>query len=115
MVLQLLLEFFADWWCSEASLHEVKLFQHLRDAGDTGLPPSVLAEKTGVTLTLLERTIRHLIAMKLLTFHNGKVYGSHLTDGLAAENYQQSIDFCYDVARPSFNHFPKLLLARWCE
>ena len=45
--------------------------------------------------------------MKLLTFHNGKVYGSHLTDGLAAENYQQSIDFCYDVARPSFNHFPK--------
>lgn len=45
--------------------------------------------------------------MKLLTFHNGKVYGSHLSDGLAAENYQQSIDFCYDVARPSFNHFPE--------
>ena len=51
--------------------------------------------------------MRHLIAMKLLTFHSGKVYGSRLTDGLAAENYQQSIDFCYDVARPSFNHFPE--------
>jgi hypothetical protein len=45
--------------------------------------------------------------MKLITFRNGKVYGSQLSDGLAAENYQQSIDFCYDVARPSFNHFPE--------
>ncbi|KAJ4367722.1 hypothetical protein N0V86_009843 [Didymella sp. IMI 355093] len=45
--------------------------------------------------------------MKLLSFHDGKIYGSHLSNGLAAENYQQSIDFCYDVARPSFNHFPE--------
>ncbi|KAF3040375.1 hypothetical protein E8E11_002275 [Didymella keratinophila] len=61
---------------------------------------------SGVTAPLLERIVRHLIAMKLLSYHDGKTYGSQLSDGLAAGNYQQSIDFCYDVARPSFNHFP---------
>lgn len=51
--------------------------------------------------------MRHLTAMKLVNFHNGKIFGSRLSDGLAAENYQQSIEFCYDVARPSFNGFPE--------
>jgi hypothetical protein len=51
--------------------------------------------------------MRHLIAMKLVTFSDGKFRGTVLSDGLAAENYQQSINFCYDVARPSFNGFPE--------
>jgi hypothetical protein len=55
---------------------------------------------------LLQRVLRHLIAMKLVTFSDGKFRGTPLSDGLAAENYQQSIDFCYDVSRPSFNGFP---------
>lgn len=79
----------------------------MKDAGHAGLTPSSLAEKSAVTVPLLERIVRHLIAMKLLSFHDGKIYGSRLSDGLAAENYQQSIDFCYDVARPSFNNFPE--------
>lgn len=77
---------------------DVKLFQHLKNAGKSGLTPSDLAEKSGVTAPLLERMVRHLIAMKLLGYHDGRVHGTHLSDGLAAENYQQSIDFCYDVA-----------------
>lgn len=50
--------------------------------------------------------MRHFIAMKLVTFHDGSFLGTHLSNGLAAERYQKSIDFCYDVARPSFNGFP---------
>lgn len=86
---------------------DVKLFQHLRDAGDAGLSPSTLAEKTSVEGPLLQRIMYHLNAMKLVTFSQGKFYATALSNGLAAENYQQSIDFCYDVARPSFNGFPK--------
>lgn len=51
--------------------------------------------------------MRHLIAMKIVSFSNGKFLGTALSHGLAADNYQKSLDFCYDVARPSFNGFPE--------
>jgi hypothetical protein len=70
------------------------------------MSPDALSQKTGVDVTLLQRVLRHLIAMKLVTFSDGKFRGTPLSDGLAAENYQQSINFCYDVSRPSFNGFP---------
>jgi hypothetical protein len=60
---------------------DVKLFQHLKEAGVAGLNASVLSEKTGVDVALLQR--------------------------LAEKNYQHSISFCYDAARPSFNGFPE--------
>jgi len=85
---------------------KVKLFQHLRDAGEQGLRPEDLAQKTGVDVVLLGRIMRHLIAMKIVTFNNGTFLRTTLSDALAAENYQKSIDFCYDVSRPSFNGFP---------
>ncbi|QDS74400.1 hypothetical protein FKW77_005672 [Venturia effusa] len=85
---------------------QVKLFQHLKEAGDAGLSLAGLAEKTGVDIALLPRIVRHLVATNVVSFHDSKVYGTRLSDGLAAENYKQSIDFCYDVARPSFNSFP---------
>ena len=85
---------------------EVKLFQHLKNSGEAGISPHDLAEKTGVDPILLQRVMRHLIAMKMVSFSNGKFFGTHLSHGLAADNYQKSIDFCYDVARPSFNGFP---------
>jgi hypothetical protein len=83
------------------------LFQHLRDAGELGLGADDLAQKIGVDVILLQRIMRHLIAMKLVTFSGGKFLSTVLSDGLAADNYQKSIDFCYDVARPSFNGFPQ--------
>ncbi|EOA82933.1 hypothetical protein ACJQWK_04685 [Exserohilum turcicum] len=85
---------------------EVKLFQHLKDAGETGVDPDDLASKTGVDAALLQRIMRHLIAMKIVSFSNGKYLGTRLSHGLASANYHKSIDFCYDVARPSFNGFP---------
>ncbi|KAI8930402.1 hypothetical protein NX059_012482 [Plenodomus lindquistii] len=85
---------------------QVKFFQHLKSASDTGLRPSELAEKTSVDVVLLQRIMRHLIAMKVVTFSGGKFFGTLLSNGRAAENYQRSIDFCYDVARPSFHEFP---------
>ncbi|CAG5184116.1 uncharacterized protein ALTATR162_LOCUS10918 [Alternaria atra] len=85
---------------------QVKLFQHLRDAGEAGVNPDDLAQKTGVDSVLLQRIMRHLVAMKIVFFSNGKFLGTRLSHGLAANNYQKSIDFCYDVARPSFNGFP---------
>lgn len=89
---------------------DVKLFQHLRDASDTGLSLLSLTEKTGVEAPLLQRIMYHLNAMKLVTFSNGKFFATTLSNGLAEERYQESIKFCYDVARPSFNGFPKLFI-----
>jgi hypothetical protein len=91
---------------------KVKLFQHLQDAGDAGISPGDLAQKTGVDVVLLQRIMRHLIAMKVVSFSNGMFFGTALSNGLAAENYQKSIDFCYDVARPSFNGFPEFFKQR---
>jgi hypothetical protein len=79
----------------------------LRDAGDAGLGPDELAQKTGVDVVLLHRLMRHLTAMKGVSFSGGNYRGTILSNGLAAERYQKSIDFCYDVARPSFNGFPE--------
>ncbi|OBT72011.1 hypothetical protein VF21_08610 [Pseudogymnoascus sp. 05NY08] len=59
---------------------DVKLFQHLKEAGDAGLSASALSEKTGVDVSLLQRLTRHLVAI---------------------------ISFCYDTGRPSFNGFPE--------
>ncbi|RAK78798.1 putative O-methyltransferase [Aspergillus fijiensis CBS 313.89] len=85
---------------------DVQLFQLLRDAGEAGLSPSELADKTGVDVVLLQRLTRHLVAMYLISFHHGAFHGTALSDQLAADNYQDSISFCYDTARPSFNNFP---------
>lgn len=87
---------------------EVKLFQALKEAGDAGISPEALATKTGVDVALLSRLMRHLTATYLVTFKNGSFFGTVLSNALAEENYQHSISFCYDVARPSFNGFPKL-------
>lgn len=45
--------------------------------------------------------------MKLIDFHDGAFHPTALSNGLAAENYQHSIRFCYEAARPSFNGFPE--------
>jgi len=86
---------------------DVKLFRYLQEAGTEGLCPSVLSQKTGIDMTLLQRLARHLVAMNVVTFQNGVFLATKLSDGLAAENYQQSVSFCYDVSRPSFNGFPE--------
>lgn len=85
---------------------DVRLFQALKDAGDAGLSASALSEKTGVDVILLERLVRHLVSMHLITFHNGAFHATRLSNSLAEERYQHSISFCYDAARPSFNGFP---------
>ncbi|EUC36989.1 hypothetical protein COCCADRAFT_1953 [Bipolaris zeicola 26-R-13] len=90
---------------------QVGLFQHLKDVGKPGSSLYDLTQKTGVDTPLLQRILRHLVAMKLLTYSNGKFKGTPPSDGLAAENFQKSIDFCYDVARPSFNRFPSFFQA----
>lgn len=86
---------------------DVKLFQHLKNAGDTGIGPDVLSEKTGIDILLLQRLMRHLVAMYLVTYDNGAFHATILSNSLAEQKYQDSISFCYDVARPSFNGFPK--------
>ncbi|EUC50285.1 hypothetical protein COCMIDRAFT_32379 [Bipolaris oryzae ATCC 44560] len=85
---------------------QVGLFQHLKYAGETGSSLEDLAQDTRVDALLLQGILRHLVAMKLFTYSNGKFQGTPLSNGLAAENCQKSIDFCYDVARSSFNRFP---------
>ncbi|PYI03680.1 putative O-methyltransferase [Aspergillus sclerotiicarbonarius CBS 121057] len=86
---------------------DVKLFQHLKDAGSDGLGAAALSDKTGVQLALLQRLARHLVAMYVITYHDGAFRATALSNGLAEDNYQHSISFCYDAARPSFNGFPE--------
>ncbi|ROW04362.1 hypothetical protein VSDG_00914 [Cytospora chrysosperma] len=86
---------------------EWKLFQHLRNAGKTGLTIDELALKTGVEASLLARLMRHLVAMKLLYFADGRLHATPLSNGLAEDNFQKTIEFCYDCTRPSFNSFPE--------
>lgn len=85
----------------------MKIFQHLRDAGDLGLTAADLALKTGAEVLLLERLMRHLVAMHVLSFSGGKLHATPLSNGLAEERYQDSICFCYDASRPSFGGFPE--------
>jgi hypothetical protein len=86
---------------------DVKLFQHLQEAGDAGLSASALSEKTGIDVVLLPRLVRHLVAMHIITYHDGAFHVTKLSKSLAEERYQHSISFCYDAARPSFNGFPE--------
>ncbi|CAI7567078.1 unnamed protein product [Penicillium glandicola] len=85
---------------------DVKLFQYLKDAGDAGLTPTAFSQKTQVDSIILKRLTRHLVAMNLVSFQNGMFYATKLSNGLAEENYQHSINFCYDVSRPLMNSFP---------
>ncbi|KAM3066039.1 hypothetical protein ACMFMG_010622 [Clarireedia jacksonii] len=86
---------------------DVKLFQHLKEAGDAGLDASALSKKTGVDLVLLQRLTRHLVATNLVTYYHGTFHATKLSNDLAEENYQHGIAFCYDTIRPSFNGFPE--------
>lgn len=85
---------------------DTQLFQHIKQAGDAGITSTALSSKTGIDVLLLERLARHLVAMNLLAFKDGAFHATSLSNGLAEENYQHSISFCYDTARPSFNNFP---------
>ncbi|KAL4800798.1 S-adenosyl-L-methionine-dependent methyltransferase [Aspergillus venezuelensis] len=91
---------------------DTELFQHLKAAGDNGLTPAALSQKTGIDVLLLQRLARHLVAMNLLSFRNGAFHHTRLSNGLAEENYQHSIAFCYDTSRPSFNGFPSHFISR---
>ncbi|KAF4634479.1 hypothetical protein G7Y89_g3627 [Cudoniella acicularis] len=85
----------------------VQPFQDLKEAGDAGLSPQVLSEKTGVEITLLQRLMRHLTTMYLVTYEKGAFHATTLSNGLPEQNYQDSISFCYNVAGPSFNGSPE--------
>lgn len=62
--------------------------------------------------SIVTRLARHLVAMYLVSFKDGAFRATSLSNGLAEENYQHSISFCYDTARPSFNGFPAHFKAR---
>ncbi|TIA33116.1 hypothetical protein D6C78_07775 [Aureobasidium pullulans] len=83
---------------------DINLFQHLRDGGKTGLRLVDLAKETKVDTALLRRLSLHLVAMNVLACDHDRYFGTDLSNALAEENLQESIRFCYDVARPSFVH-----------
>lgn len=70
---------------------EIKLFQHLKKSGEVGIGPDDLTEKTGVDSILLQRIMRHLIAMKMVSFSNNRFFGTNLSHELAANNYQKNV------------------------
>ena len=86
---------------------EKNLFGLLKDAGEAGLSEQAASEKTGIEPDLLQRLARHLVAMNVLTYYNGAFHNTKLSETLAEEHWKDSIHFCYDAARPSFNGFPE--------
>jgi hypothetical protein len=90
---------------------DVEMFQHLQKASDAGLGAESLAQKTGMEIGLLQRLARHLVAMNVLSYHDDAFHATQLSNGLAAENFQHSLSFCHDAARPSFNAFPDFFKA----
>ncbi|PLB54862.1 putative O-methyltransferase [Aspergillus steynii IBT 23096] len=86
---------------------DVKLFHLLKEAGEAGMDAVSLSEKTGVDVVLLRRLLRHLVTMYIIGYSQGSFHRTALSDDLAEEKYQHSISFCYDVARPNFNGFPR--------
>ncbi|KAM0816103.1 putative O-methyltransferase domain-containing protein [Seiridium cardinale] len=87
---------------------EQKIFQHLSNATD-GLTTEELAAKTGEPwdLRMLQRLMSHLAAMHVLALSQGRWYATPLSDGLAEQNFQSSVEFCYDSGMPSFYKFPE--------
>lgn len=51
--------------------------------------------------------MRHLVTTHLITYDDGKFHATALSNSLAEEQFQHTISFCFDVARPSFNGFPE--------
>lgn len=49
--------------------------------------------------------------MNVLSYHDDAFYATPLSNGLVAENFQHSLSFCHDAARPSFNAFPEFFKA----
>ncbi|KAI1259429.1 putative hydroxyindole O-methyltransferase [Xylariaceae sp. FL1019] len=86
---------------------DVHLFQHLSSAREDGIHPAELADKCGMQFPLLQRLMRFLAAMHIVSYVDGKWHSTALADSLAKKNYQHSLKFCYDVTRPSFNGFPE--------
>ncbi|KAK2741718.1 hypothetical protein FQN55_008217 [Onygenales sp. PD_40] len=60
-----------------------------------------------VHFALLNRVMRHMAAIHMISIEDGKFHATPLSNGLAEDNYQRTIEFCYDVARPSFNGMPE--------
>ncbi|KAK2785216.1 hypothetical protein FQN52_008553 [Onygenales sp. PD_12] len=48
-----------------------------------------------------------MAAIHMISIEDGKFHATPLSNGLAEDNYQRTIEFCYDVARPSFNGMPE--------
>lgn len=43
---------------------------------------------------------------------DGRLRGTPLTDGLAEDRFQKSIEFCYEVSRPAFGAWPAFFASR---
>jgi hypothetical protein len=86
---------------------DLKIFQHLRDAGEAGLSSEELAEKTasGIDPVLVRRLMGHLAAVHVIGLSKGRWHATKLSNGLAEPQLQASIEFCFDSSRPSFGQY----------
>lgn len=66
---------------------DVKLFQLLEEAGDAGLTPSILSEKTKINRVFLRRLMSHLVTLHIIIYRDGAFHATPLSNGLAEEKY----------------------------
>jgi hypothetical protein len=71
-----------------------------------GLGFEELSSETCYGVSILARLMCLAAAMKLVRFSHAKVHATLLSNGLAEEKFQKTIEFCYEMSRPSFNRFP---------
>lgn len=88
---------------------QIKLFQQLRDAGDTGVSSTAICKKSGIkSQQQLDRILRHLAATGVLGIKQAGVWlYTPLSNELATDHFQHSILFCHHVTRHVFDGFPE--------
>ncbi|KAF5656781.1 hypothetical protein FHETE_10795 [Fusarium heterosporum] len=106
-------EFVQRIWFASASLggslevaNNTNLFQHLKNAKN-GISTEALAEKTRISVHLIERFMSHFVAHKVVRFlHPNGWHATALSNALAEENYQHSINFCQRASARAFLNLP---------
>ncbi|KAB5560189.1 putative hydroxyindole O-methyltransferase [Coniochaeta sp. 2T2.1] len=89
---------------------DLDLFTHLRDSGPSGTTPSALSSVTGADPVLLNRMLKHLAAMNILSeTESGNFASTPLSNAFAEERFRDGLLYTYDVAGPSFRHLPEYL------
>ncbi|KAI9654484.1 MAG: hypothetical protein M1821_006574 [Bathelium mastoideum] len=89
---------------------ELKIFEHLKASGESGISAKALASKVGADEVLISRVMKHLAATHTVKEHgSGSFIATSLSNALTEPKFRDGIVYTYDVAGPSFRGLPGYL------